>query len=92
MVSVGGRFGFGVDRLSYPEGDQDSEVIYFDKENKTEADEIQALVNKVLPNRCGVTLFGDAAIKGNYHSEAIRYFDDNSGIDAQVFLGPMARK
>lgn len=91
VSSVGGHFGYGFYRLSYPDGDSDSEIIYFDKEKKTEAEQLQVLVNRELPNRCGVKLAADV-IKGSYQSEAVRYFDDNSGMDAQVYLGSVPGK
>lgn len=85
-ISVGGRFAIGLERVQ-PNGEQDTAVIYFDRTKQSEAEQLRDIVNKELPaSKCAIQLLGDVD-NGNFHAEAIRYFGDNSGIDAQVFLG-----
>ena len=86
-VTVGGRFGVGLERMSPDESAVDTEIIYFDKSKLAEAEFLKGLLNKISPTDRAGTLLLEIPKSENIRYAAMKYFGDHSGIDAQIFLG-----
>jgi hypothetical protein len=86
-ISVTGHIGIGYERIGPDLFGLGSEVFYYDMKKDHVADEIWNIVARHVQTLGPKPIFvGETSIGAGFDA-GIRYFEQNSGIDAQVFLG-----
>jgi hypothetical protein len=88
IVSVSGRINVGFERVGPDINALDSEVFYYDKSRSEVANEALSIASKIVNTLDAKPVLVEGSKEYDGVGAGIRYFEQNSGIDAQVFLGP----
>ena len=86
-VSITGRIGVGFERIGNDMFGLDSEVFYYDKSSLPIANDALSIASKIVSTLAPKPVLVEGSKESAGFGAGIRYFEQNSGVDAQVFLG-----
>ena len=86
VISITGRIAVGFERLGPNINALDSELFYYDKSKAQEAEEALQIASRIVNTLGPKPVLVEGSTEGAGFGAGIRYFEQHSGIDAQVFL------